>query len=107
MTVGAIIESIPNKPTADESDLSEEKLSDSDNEESELGNESIDGDLEVLSAEDKSSWEDNIKSRMKCVFALVDPDFNEDESKYDPKADNNNIVTNLMRLSITTKLLGL
>ena len=55
MTVGAIIESIPNKPTADESDLSEEKLSDSDNEESELGNESIDGDLEVLSAEDKSS----------------------------------------------------
>ena len=58
---GAVIEPITNKPTTTKSDLAEEEVPDSDNEESESDNEeSIDGNTDTSSEGDKSSEEDNI-----------------------------------------------
>ena len=87
-TIGAIVQPIPNKLTAAELDLAKEEVLDGDNEESKSNNEeSIGGDLDTLSKGDKSSKEDNIQSSLQHVFVLVDSGFNEDETKFDPKAD--------------------
>ena len=79
--VGAIVEPIPNTPTTDEPDPAEDEVPDSDNDES------IDNNLDALSKGDNSSEEDNIEADMRCVFAFIDSGLNEDNTRFDPKAE--------------------
>ena len=61
--------------------------------------------MDIPNKVEKSSEENNTQSHMEPVFELMDSGLNEDGTKFDPKADEEEYFNEWTMLSIIRKLL--